>query len=241
MSSSGSAGGQNEQAFAASEHPKRAAHAMTYVAAGRLREQEATAPGRSPAEREAAYESARKAYQQALALDTNCLTAYEALAHLYESMGDQDRAVATYQKVLKTHPKEAGLWYDLGMCYSRHKQWDQAVANLSKAVELDPENRPYSHTLGFCLARAGRFDDSLACFQRVDGPAKAHYNLARMLEHLNQTELCKQHLQIAVQADPNLAEAQQLLAQLNGQPATGDRPVINVGFETPAEGTGATP
>jgi Tfp pilus assembly protein PilF len=193
-------------------------HASTYVAAGSLAEKTAEDPKRGPADRENMLEQARKAYQQAIATEPDYLPAYQGLARLYIKLGDHDHAVATLQKVLQTHPKEAPLWFDLGMCYSRHKQWEPALDCLRKAVDLDPESRPYINTLGFCLARAGKLDESLACFQKIGGPAQAHYNLARMLHHLGQDEPSKQHLQLALQADPKLDAARQLLSHLDGRP-----------------------
>lgn len=189
-------------------------HASTCVAAGNLAEKTADEPLRGPAEREQLLDQARKAYQQAIALEPDYVPAHQALARLYVKLGDNERAVATYQKVLKAHPKEAPLWFELGMCYSRQKQWDRALENLRHAVTLDPENRYYVNTLGFCLARAGRYDESLACFRKICGPARAHYNLARMLHHLNRDDLSREHLRLALQADPQLAAARQLLAQI---------------------------
>jgi tetratricopeptide (TPR) repeat protein len=193
-------------------------HAATYVAAGDLAEKTSDDPQRGPAERERLQEQARKAYQQAIALEPDYVPAHQALARLYLKLGDAEHAVATYQKVLKAHPKEAPLWFELGMCYSRQKQWDRALESLRQAVKLDPENRPYVNTLGFCLARAGRYDESLACFRKLSGPARAHYNLARMLHHLNHDDLSRQHLRLALEADPDMTPARQLLAQLEAQP-----------------------
>jgi Tfp pilus assembly protein PilF len=201
-------------------------HASTFVAAGSLAEKSAADPRRDAANRENMLEQARLAYQQAIATDPNYVPAYQALAHLYLTQGDMERAVATYEKVLKAHPKEAAVWYDLGMCYSRQKRWDNAVTNLARAVELEPENRPYVNTLGFCLARAGRYEDSLACFQKIGSPAQAHYNLARMLHHIKQDEIAKQHLHLAIQIDPRLASARQLLAQLDSKAPAANGPAV---------------
>jgi tetratricopeptide (TPR) repeat protein len=206
-------------------------HAATYAAAGSLAEKTADDPKRGPADREHLLEEARQAYQQAIAADPDYLPAQQALARLYLKQGDQDRALATYQKALAAHPKEAALWFELGMCYSRQKKWDEALVNLRKAVELDPENRPYVNTLGFALARAGNDDESVACFEKISGPAQAHYNVARMLHHLKQDERSRQHLELALRADPKLDAARSLLDELGGK-ATG---VVQAPASAPAE------
>jgi tetratricopeptide (TPR) repeat protein len=202
--------------------PPKKPHAATFVAAGQLAEKSAQDPARTAADRATLMEEARKAYQKAIATDPNYLPAHAALADLYLTQGDEERCFATYQKALKAHPNEAPLWFGLGMCYSRLKRWDEAVAKLRKAHELDPDNRPYANTLGYCLARAGRYEENLACFRGVVGESRAQYNLARMLHHMNRDDLARQHLQLALRADPHLAPARTLLAQLKGgQPASG--------------------
>jgi tetratricopeptide (TPR) repeat protein len=200
------------------ELPKRAPKAHTCVVLGDLKEQEAEATKASH-DQELLRDQARQLYQQALEIEPENLEALHALARMYSLIPDHDRAVATYQRALKAHPRQADLWYDLGMYHSQCKEWEPAIQSLGQAVACEPENRFFANTLGFCLARAGRYEESLACFQKTVSPAKAHYNLARMLVHMNQTDLGKEHLRQAIEADPQLEEARQMLAQLDGNAA----------------------
>lgn len=212
--------------------PKRTPKPATCVAMAECREREASREGITPVEQEELRTGARKAYQQALEIDPKYLPAARGLAHLYMTTGDHERAVATYQKALKDHPKEAALWHELGLCHNTHKDWEPALACLHKAAELDPENHQFATALGYTLAQAGRYDESLACFQKTMGPAKAHYNLARMLHHDKRDDLCRQHLELALQADPQLTAARDLLARLDGRVAGGTRPQVELGFES---------
>jgi tetratricopeptide (TPR) repeat protein len=219
------------QSSTADGEPKRMPRPATCVAAGQFREQEADNPEVPPAVKEQLREQARKAYQQAIAIDPNYLPAHRGLARLYETMGDHEHAIATYEKVVLGHPKEAAVWYDLGMCHGRHKEWDKALTALGQAAALDPENRPYANTLGFCLARAGQFDESLACFQKFSGPAKAHYSLAEMQHHMKQDELAKEQLRLALEADPQLAAARDLLARIERKAPDANPPAAVAGFD----------
>lgn len=225
------------------ELPKKAPRASTCVAWGIFFEKSAVEPNTAPARQEFLRDQARRAYQQALAIDPSHLQAHLALARLYMSTGQHERAMAAYDKALKAHPKEAGLWFELGMCHARQKQWEPALRGLHEAVKLDPENPQYNNHYGFCLARAGRFDESLAAFRQTGSEAEAHYKLAQMLNHLGQQELCKQHLQVALQKEPRLTEveeidAQKLLAGLpNGEAGKGVVPV-NYQAEPSAEPEG---
>src|SRR5262249_11692378 len=151
------------------------------------------------------------AYQQALKIDPKNLEALSGLGNLYVTLKDNPKAVETFRRATEVAPQKASTWYELGMCYSRLKDWQPALASLQKSVDLESENRPFVYAYGYCLARAGQYDASFAVFARVDGQAAAHYNLGRMLLHMKEENLARQHLQQAVSLDKDLAAASELL------------------------------
>jgi tetratricopeptide (TPR) repeat protein len=208
-------------------HPPQPA---SCVAAGNFYAQEANNKDRGTNQQEQLRETARKAYQQALALDPKYVAAYHALAQLYTSMDDHDHAITTYQYGIRQVPRDSSLHYQLGWCYARKKDWGSAIPSFKNAVDIDPENRPYVNTLGFALARAGQYEQSLQCFARVQSEPMARFQLARMLLHLQQPAMCRQQLQIALSQDPKLDVARKMLAQLDGAPANG---VQTVGYIEP--------
>src|SRR5262249_61598904 len=132
---------------------------------------------------------------------------------------------------LQKHPKEAPVWHELGMCYAQQKQWEPAIENLRHAVELDPEQRLYNHSLGFCLTRSGRYDEGFTVFAKLEGEASAHYNVARMLHHVNEDQLCKQHLRQALRLKPEMVPARDLLAKLETSQANSSKPISPAGTE----------
>lgn len=189
------------------------------VSIGNYRAHIARGPELSSTARDAYRDEARKSYQRALQLDPKFLNAYLGLADLYEDLEDYERCRATYREGLKALPKAHQLWYRFGMCQAKHKDWDKAIASLSSAHELEPENRSYINAVGFTMAHAGRVDESYAFFEKKMGPARAHYNLARLLGYLGQPEQAREHLLLALQAKPGMEEALQALSDLNS-PAT---------------------
>jgi tetratricopeptide (TPR) repeat protein len=193
---------------------KRQPKPSTLVAYGELHERAAEDPGHSPTEQEELRNRARTAYQQALQISPKDRPALLALARLYTSEGEYDRAVETYNRAIRDYPKDAALRYELGMCHARRKNWDVAVQSMQMAVRLDPENYRYVRVYGFCLARAERYEESFAVLAKLEGHAKAHYDLARMMHHLDRDDLCKEQLRLAVSQDPTLIGAEQLLAEL---------------------------
>jgi tetratricopeptide (TPR) repeat protein len=200
------------------DRPKRTPKAETCVAYGNFAAAEACAPEKAPAEAQAQRDIARKAYQQALGIDPNCLPAYRGLTALYVAMKDYKHATATYQEALKRFPKNPSLPYELGMCYARQKDWALALEYLTKAAELDQENRQYNNALGYALARCGRYDDSLNAFMRLESEAEAHSRVAWMLWQVHQDDLARQHVQVALQKDPEMKPALDLLAELDAPP-----------------------
>lgn len=199
--------------------PKITPKASSCVAGAELLRVEANAPKYTQPQRDEFRERARKGYQQALTLEPKNSAAQLGLARLYHDMNDHDRTVAAYQKALKQEPKNVTLLFELGMVHARAKEWEAALIHLKAALDLEPENGQCATTFGHCLARAGRIDEALDVFRKTVGEAKAHYNLARMLHHMNQDDLCRQHLDLAMRADPQLTEAREMLVQLNTRPA----------------------
>lgn len=223
---------QESQANARNDRKK--VHPETLVAFGKMNEGQATNPQMGPQQKQQLRDQARESYQKALALDPNHKDAYLQLARLYTSNGDETRAAAVYKTAMAKFPKEAVVYYDLGLIQCKKKDWNGAIAYLAKARDLEPENPQICTKLGAVLARAGRCEEGLACLAPCLGKAEACFTVARIMDSLGQSEASKQYLQVALQANPNLQGAQQMLAALEGQPA-GQQPITQIGFEVPAE------
>jgi tetratricopeptide (TPR) repeat protein len=200
---------------------KRDPLASTEIAFGKMKEAEADAVQLkgSPEAQARLRDEARKAYQQAIKLDPTSLEGTRHLGRLYVKMGDTDRALETYKKAMPKHAKEGGLWYDMGLCHTRRKDFRESIRCFNKALELEPENRDYQKMLGLTLAWVGQLDQGLAYLTRAQGSPLAHYNIARVLEQKNQTDLAKHHLRIALRENAQLEDAREMLAQLEGTSA----------------------
>jgi tetratricopeptide (TPR) repeat protein len=198
--------------------PRITPKASSCVAGAELLRVEANASRYTQAQRDDYRDRARRGYEQALRLDPKNAAAQLGLARLYFDMNDHDHAVAAYQKALKQDPKNAALLCELGMVHARSKEWGPALAHLKAAYEIDPNSKDCAATYGHCLARSGRIDEAFEVFRRSVGEARAHYNLARMLHHMDQDDMCRQQLDLALRADPKLVEAQEMLVTMNARP-----------------------
>ena len=213
---------------------KRSPLPSTCVACAVCREREAVKLDHEPAAQRELRDEARRAYQEALRLDPKHLPAHAGLGRLYVQLEDYDRAEETFHKALEKFPKEASLWFDLGMCHCRRKNWLRATESFQTALDLDPENRHFQQTLGFTLARAGMIDQSLKHLTQATGRAQAHYNVGRMLIHLERPDEARTHLEQALQANPNLHAAQTLLNQLTTARDVPNLVSIDINFDPPA-------
>jgi Tfp pilus assembly protein PilF len=178
--------------------------ANTYIATGRLLE----------SRQELA--KAQQEYEKAVKVEPTNLTALVSLARLQDRQARPDLAVATYHKALKAHPNSALVYNDLGLCYARKRDLASAVAMLHKAVEIESGKPSYRNNLATVLVEAGRADEALRQLQSVHSPAAAHYNLAYLLNHRGQADLARRHLQQALELDPGLSQAREMLAQISG-------------------------
>jgi tetratricopeptide (TPR) repeat protein len=200
---------------ASAKKNKRPEHCVAF---GQFEAGEAARPDLTPGQREAMYEIARRAYQEALEIDPKYVPAHLELGRLFITMQDMPRAVAAYQKGLQVAPQNAALWYELGVCHNYRKDWADSVRCLSRACQLDRDNRNYLNTQAVVMARAGRYAESLESFRLANPEAVAHYKLARTLQHLDQPALSRQHLELALKIDPRLEQAQGMYAELAGPP-----------------------
>ncbi|MFO0876056.1 MAG: tetratricopeptide repeat protein [Gemmataceae bacterium] len=188
--------------------------ASTYVAFGDMIAPAAVAEDKTLQQRQAARDEARLSYLKALEVDPKFLPAHLALARLLEKTQDATGAMAAYSKALEIDPQNPQVWHALGLCQARQKQWNESVDSLRKACDLSPGNQTYVTTLGYTLGRAGRLQEALPLLAQTMGEAKAHYDLARLMKHLNQPTTARDLAMVAVARDPNLQGLKEFLLEL---------------------------
>jgi Tfp pilus assembly protein PilF len=192
----------------------------------------ATNPKLTEEQRIDLQKKAEISYKQAISLDKEHSPAYHGLARLHAARKQLPQAMETYREALQIAPTNSVLWYELGVCQLRLQDWASAVGSITKAVELQPDNKKYIEALAITLARVGQPTESYLCFCRMNDEATAHYKTARVLKHIGQPELAREHLKMALQSNPGLEKAKQLLAGMDQQPAAPSSP--NLPVEAPS-------
>lgn len=167
-------------------------------------------------------EGAERQYKACLEKHPNhrlALLSYGRLLHRSQRLGD---SLKIYQLAIEHHPEDATLNNDLGLCLARMGQHDEAMAHFHKATVLAPEDPRYRNNLAMVLVDAGRFEEALSQLMFAHGEAKGHYNLGYLLYRKGDTGGAAQAFEIALQVDPQLKPAEEMLRRINaeeGQPA----------------------
>lgn len=177
--------------------------AEVYVAAGRMLESQGKFP------------EAQEKYEQAVKVSPSNVTALVSLARLHDRQNRGPQAIELYQKALKTSSKNSLVLNDLGLCYAKQKQFAKAAEALREAVALQPTSAKYRNNLAAVLVEMGRSPEALEHLAAVNPPAVAQYNLGYLLVQQGQKDLAAKHLQQAIDLDPNLGQARDMLAQVS--------------------------
>jgi O-antigen ligase/Tfp pilus assembly protein PilF len=91
------------------------------------------------------YKKAEEELEYAVYLDSEFISAYLDLAHLYDSQQDYDQAIANWLKVLEINPgysERYKILYNLGLMYQRKKMPHKALFYFRQALDSAPESNP---------------------------------------------------------------------------------------------------
>ncbi len=160
------------------------------------------------------FDTAINQYHKALEVAPQDLTTLVSLARLYDRQGQFERAEELYQRAVKAHPDSAVALNDLGLCYARQSKLSQSLAVLQQAVKIDPHKTMYRNNLASVLAETGRDQEAFEQLAAVNPPAVAHYNMGYLLYQRDQYDAAARHFARAVEADPSMTAAQEMLAKL---------------------------
>lgn len=162
------------------------------------------------------YAKALDSYSKALELEPKNPSALLSTARLYERQNSKDKAIEFYQKAATVAPNNAATYADLGNLYSRNGNLTAAREQLQKAVNLDPKNATYRSAMAGVMLDSGNADAALSELHQVNSPAMANYQMAYLHFARKNVPATQQYLTNALQIDPNLKPARDLMASMGG-------------------------
>ena len=127
----------------------------------------------SPAQ---SLEYAVQAAQAALELDSSDAEAHWVMADLHNSKGQDEKAMAEFNKALALNPNNADVLMDWGWNLSLWGRAEEGIAAIEKAMRLNPQHPEwYERGLGVATYTARHYEDAIAALNKV----KEHVRISR--------------------------------------------------------------
>jgi tetratricopeptide (TPR) repeat protein len=121
-------------------------------------------------------------------------------------VGAYDDAVRLLEVLLRLHPDNVDLLYNLGMALSDMGRLERAVELLARACSLASNNVNAKVALGVAYSRQQKWDDAVTtlrdALQQDDRNPWAHRNLGACLLRAGEMEEAERHLRRAVELNP---------------------------------------
>ena len=163
------------------------------------------------------FAKAAENYQKALAVEPANQAALLSMARLHVRQQEYTEAEQMFGKALAAKP-QADVYNELASVMQKQGRAADAQAMVQKAIVAEPNNQRFRNNLAGMLVNSGRSDEAVQQLSQVFPPAVASYNVAYM--HFANQDMAgaQRYLQSALQADPNLKEARELMEKISGSP-----------------------
>jgi tetratricopeptide (TPR) repeat protein len=147
---------------------------------------------------------------EAATLNPSDASAHYQLGLIYQKRGEQDAAVASFERAVEIDPQEVDAHYQLGRIARQQGRQNEAIRHFERVVRLDPahsQNEIWRET-GLVYYDAGQFQDSLEMFDKFldKRPSDAEarywrgmtlYKLGREIEAAQEMQNCVESVRTA--------------------------------------------
>ena len=113
-------------------------------------------------------DSARVAYEQAIAAERTYAEAYARLAQLHDRDGAPDKALPYARRALTFEPENASYQYLAGLLLLRTGQTEAALEHLRRVASLRPYDHEVQYNLGQALIRTGQEAEGRAALETAE-------------------------------------------------------------------------
>ena len=128
------------------------------------------------------------------------------VAHDWEEIGDHQRAIATYHRVLEVAPSQPKAHYYAGIAYIKSERPVDAAAEFQAELAISPSDADAKYNLGFAYLQQSKGDQAAALFAEVvtahPEHANAQYQLGKILMDEGKIKEAISHLEAAVRLNP---------------------------------------
>jgi len=162
------------------------------------------------------YTKAIDSYSKALEIEPKNPSALLSTARLYDRQNAKEKSIEFYLKAAEITPNDSNIYAELGALHSKTGNLAAAKEQLQKAVNLDPKSTTYRSSMAGVLLDSGNADSAMAELMQVNTPAMANYQMAYLHFARKNVPATQQYLNSALQIDPNLKPARDLMASMGG-------------------------
>src|SRR6266567_2481396 len=157
------------------------------------------------------YEEALAAYEQAIRLDPDDVTAYYKKSAALIKLKRYEEALITLEQAIRLDPNYARAYTDKGAILNQFGRYEEALIALEQAIRLDPNDVFAYNNKGHALSGLGRYEEALIALEQVirldPNNALAYNNKGHALNQLGRYEEALSILEQAIRLDPNFAAA----------------------------------
>ena len=131
--------------------------------------------------KDGSYEKAVSAYQKAIGMDPQLVSAYNGIGVAYTMLGKYSAAIAAQQKALEIQPDFTKAHAGLGLAHFRENKIELALEHYRQAVVLDPQFLEAHLKIAMILLHQKRYAEATDAYLTVvalnPDDAEAHHNL----------------------------------------------------------------
>jgi len=116
-------------------------------------------------------------------------------------------ALTYFQKAKETNPQDAGVWFYIGLAYSKLGRYQDAVEACKQAIRIKPDLVEAHYNLGNAYRSLGRYQEAIEAYKQAirikPDYAEAHYNLGVTYGQLDRSQEAIDAFKQAIRIKPD--------------------------------------
>lgn len=89
------------------------------------------------------------------------------LGGIYRQLGEDERALAQFQRAEEEEPNDSNIALAIGSIYISQRKYEEAEKKIHRALEIDPQNGQAHIAMGLLALNSRRVDDALASYRKA--------------------------------------------------------------------------
>lgn len=163
-------------------------------------------------------EEAVRYFRESLRLGCTTVRSLANMARTLSEMGYYADAAGTFKTALDLHPKDGGLWADLGAALEKSGETDQAIDAYHRSIQVSPDNPKGYNRLGLLYQSRSEVDSAVALWHRgadrAPGSRTLHFNLALAYAQREEYDAALRELDRVLEIAPDDPDARSLRGQV---------------------------